>query len=347
MENKPVLQTILTAAENLTAIPAHISQIIELTSNPDVNMNEVSRLISTEPALVSKILKIVNSAHYGLKHEVSDIHQAVNLLGQTSVKNIAVALSVFSIFPIEQSQIYYRLYNRSLAAGLAADLISETIYGHKSGEYFLAGLLQNIGMLALLNHFRDQYLNVFMEAEHIGLEIETIEDVRLGVNHLETGALLVEQWHLPRAVSLAVRYKSDPDLVNLRKESEESVKLVQIARLAGLVGDIYYSWNRALKIAQFKAEFRRIKQVDDHVPVDVLMSVPFLLADLGQAFRLKTADLISYERLLTLIDDELFERRARFDLLYQEIQNLSRKNQQLEREKSELEKIVLRLSGKK
>ncbi len=347
MKIKPVLQNILSGAENLTAIPAHISQIIKMTSSPDVNMNEVSRLISTEPALVSKLLKIVNSAHYGLKHEVSNLLQAINLLGQTSVKNIAVAISVFSIFPVEQSQIYYRLYNRALTAGLAADLISETIYGHKSGEYFLAGLLQNIGMLALLNHFREQYLNVFMEAEHIGLEIETIEDAQLGVNHLEAGELLAEQWHLPKAVSLAIRYKSDPARFNLQAENEEVVKLIKIASLAGLVGDIYYSWNRALKVAQFKADFRRLKKVDDHVPIDVLMSVPFLLADLGSVFRMRTSDLVSYERLLSLIDDELFERRAGFNLLYQEIQNLSQRNQQLEKEKMELKALVLRLSGKK
>ncbi len=192
------LLLMLKTCTNLPSPPAIATKIIELSSCDTSGLSDVADVVSIDPALSAKLLRMANSPLYTKQRKVENLRQAINLFGLDGTLNIALSFSLKqNATEDSHSGLNYNLYwKRSLASAMLCQDLIQRFGGSSKDSAFLAGLLQDIGMLALDKAKPDLYNNIGIEqAKHESLyklELET-----LNADHSAVGAWLLKQWHLP------------------------------------------------------------------------------------------------------------------------------------------------------
>jgi putative nucleotidyltransferase with HDIG domain len=203
-------QRLLTA--RLPALPHVLLRFLELCRHDDTGLDDVGRLISQEPAMAAKVLTLAGSASRYQGQQPKDLLQCLMQLGLDSAKTALVAESVhqvFDAFAAGRAADLAHFWKHSLAAAiLAKRLARETGYA-RSEEAYLAGLLHDVGQLALVSTLPDQYFKVF--AEHYDDSwLANWEVVAMGLTHAEVGAWLAGRWQLDSYLADAILYHHEP-----------------------------------------------------------------------------------------------------------------------------------------
>jgi putative nucleotidyltransferase with HDIG domain len=209
--NDPQLQQLLTEIDTLPSPPAAIVELSQALSEPQVEIPEVASIIESDPAMSAKLLQLVNSAGFGLSQHMSDVDQAVAYLGLSTVRNMLTAVELLGAFyGIPEDMIPEVEIHRGHAlavAELAQRLPKDRQEQH---EAFAAGMLHDVGLLALMARAPERYLALRAEVKS-GRELESAELDVLGVSHATIGANILEEWMLPSAVCEAVARSHDAD----------------------------------------------------------------------------------------------------------------------------------------
>jgi diguanylate cyclase (GGDEF)-like protein len=203
----------LQSHHSIPSAPAVVMQILKLSQDPDIGTARIAEVISRDPALAAKILKVANSAWCGLQREVITVNQAVSLLGVNGAMSMALSFSLVQglqkISGTFDSHYYWR---RSIIAAIAALSISSFISTPNREELFVAGLLQDIGML-ILNGAMPAYAALAQPAKRDhGILIE-IERNKLKTDHSQVGSWLLNRWGLPEQLVAAVGHSHQPDKI--------------------------------------------------------------------------------------------------------------------------------------
>ena len=157
-DNSLSLDQAVERAGALYSLPAVAVEVLQLTNHPTVDVRRLKQCISNDPALVSKVLRVVNSSLFALSREVSDLNQALALLGTKPLKLLVLGFSLpDGLFVGVAGEMLRRYWRRTLTKAVAAREISETLWNLPGDEAFLAGLLQDIGMLVLLQQMGEPY----------------------------------------------------------------------------------------------------------------------------------------------------------------------------------------------
>ncbi len=226
---KPILDQISTL-KNLPTLPHILLKLIQACNRTKGGLEEVARIIEKDPSLSSRILRLVNSAYYGLPRKIKSMQNAVTLLGTNAIKNVAISASIYETFKVNgNSTLNLKLYWwHSLRCGVIAKLISEKINYNNPDEAFLAGLLHDIGRLVLWVNFKKEYkglLDMYGKRPDLLLAGE----IRLGVTHCEVGAWLLNKWKLPSLMADAVFYHHES--LERIKDSFPLVKVIYLANM--------------------------------------------------------------------------------------------------------------------
>lgn len=215
----------------LPAMPEVLARLIRELHNEKLNMVDLAELILQDSALAMKVLAVANSSFYSRRTQCVSVAHATNLLGLKMVKMIAVNAAMQQ-FLRECAELtpaaFTRFWHHALLTALIAKAIAQATGYPKPDEAYLAGLLHNIGQLALLASKGASYrklLAAYVEEEAL------IEQERraFGITHAEAGALLAEYWHLKPLVTHAIRYHHAP--VAQVFNATELVKLVNAANI--------------------------------------------------------------------------------------------------------------------
>jgi len=212
---------IIEEAEDFPSLPNVTFQLHQLMSNPQVSLHSIARLIETDSAIVTRILKAVNSGYYMLKHPVSDIYHAVSILGFHAMRSIVMALSFSKIFPIDKLPAYGNLFKRSMCASVACDLFSDISNIKNRSDAYIASLLQNLGSFVFMYYLKDDYQKILEEAKELGINLPVAEKNNLKFTNAQAGVIIAEKWKIPDAIILAIRYQNNIKLANkkiLKKE---------------------------------------------------------------------------------------------------------------------------------
>jgi HD-like signal output (HDOD) protein len=209
----PILQTV----EKITSIPTLptvIERLTRLLQNPKTSAEEVGKAITTDQALASKVLKLVNSAFYGFPGRISTITHAIVILGFSTVKNVVLTASIFDAFRKKgDGNTKFDLnefWLHSIACGAAASSIAKQIGGSEKEECFIAGLIHDLGKLILCNFLPDEFdLALRYSAENKLLLYES-EKKLFDCTHTHIGGYLAERWNLPANLQNAVKYHHQP-----------------------------------------------------------------------------------------------------------------------------------------
>lgn len=196
---------LLQTCRTLPSVPGVVMEVLDLSQDPDIGTAKIAKVITRDPALVAKILKVANSAWYGVRREVTTLNQAVNLLGINGTMSLALSFSL--VRGLQRSntasfdhQAYWR---RSVISATASISVGKFIKAFSNDEIFLASLLQDIGML-VLNEAVRTYGKLVSSANRDHNRLIEMELEELGADHSKVGGWFLEKWGLPEVLCTAV-----------------------------------------------------------------------------------------------------------------------------------------------
>ena len=225
---EPLLEKIATL-KNLPTLPHILLKLIEACNDHNGDFKKLSGIIEKDPSLSVKILKMVNSAYYGLPHRVENIRQAATILGTNAIRNVAICTSVYEVFNHDKGSGGFSLklfWWHSLKCAVLSRLIAKKITYSNADEAFLSGLLHDIGRLVLSINFPEPYAalsEACKDEQHLLLDGES----RLVATHCEIGSCLLHQWKFEPFVADAVLYHHES-----KSEIFNALPLVQIVYVA-------------------------------------------------------------------------------------------------------------------
>jgi len=228
------LESLAAKAGQLYSLPVVAMQVLELTNNPQVDARALKQCIENDPALTTKLLRVVNSSLFGLHCEVSDLNQALTLLGIKPLKLLVLGFSLpGELFAGMAGDVLGRYWRHTLTKAVAAREISESFWRQPGDEAFIAGLLQDLGMLLLIQELGEPYVRFLDKVAATGGNLAALETRSLGFEHTALTARLLAQWHLPDTLVEAVAPPTEcPPAPGA---SPPARPLSQIVRLAELV----------------------------------------------------------------------------------------------------------------
>ncbi|HBP20764.1 MAG TPA: hypothetical protein DEA08_23615, partial [Planctomycetes bacterium] len=202
---------LLKRIERLPPLHDVARRAAKLLASPRASAQEVSELISSDPVLASRLLSVANSAYYGLPQRVGNLRHAIMLLGFNMVRNLVLTSSVCT--SLEESLgakgDHYRFWYHSIAVAVHCRLVAQAAALPQPEEFFLVGLLHDLGWLALKSWYPEGVAQA-LEAAARGEELTEVEMDLFETNHAVVGGALLERWKLPTMIVEGVRHHHLP-----------------------------------------------------------------------------------------------------------------------------------------
>jgi HD-like signal output (HDOD) protein/GGDEF domain-containing protein len=218
---------IAARAGQLYSLPAVAMKVLQLTDDAHVDARDLKQCIENDPALTGKILRVVNSSLFGLSRDVSDLHQALALLGIKPLKLLVLGFSLpGGLFAGVEAKVLGWYWRHTLTKAVAAREISQHLWKMPGDDAFVAGLLQDLGVLLLLQQLGPPYARFLDRALAEGRDLPTMEIQAMGFAHIDLSARLLRQWNLPATLVEAVAF---------RPPGVPAAALAQIVHLGELV----------------------------------------------------------------------------------------------------------------
>ena len=193
--------------EQLPTLPSVLRHILVLTRSTKTSASDVGEMISHDPALTSKILRLVNSAFYGFPRQIKTVTHAIVILGFKQVRNVALAASVFDSLRGRKGQNHLNapaLWEHALGTAVAASAVARA-HGRASQEdVFVGGLLHDIGKIVFDTYLHSYYEDVLEHRKKEDCLLAFSERNVLGVGHERVGYWLAQKWNLPAGLSSVV-----------------------------------------------------------------------------------------------------------------------------------------------
>ncbi len=208
-----IINDAVAQISHIATLPEITLKIIELVENPRSTAQDLNKLISNDPALCARILKVVNSAFYGLPGQIGSINRAIVLLGLNAVKNIVIAASLAKLFRGGRVSPHFSakdLWTHSIAVGVMSKLIVGRLHNALPDEAFLAGLIHDMGILVELQAFRDPLVEIAERATKENVRYIELETQIIGVDHQALGAGLTTKWKFPRSFQYVTGHHHNP-----------------------------------------------------------------------------------------------------------------------------------------
>ncbi len=226
-----IVQDAIQEISHIATLPEVTMKIIQLVEDPDSTAQDLNQVISNDPALGARILKVVNSAFYGLPGQIGSINRAIVLLGLNAVKNIAIAASLAKLFrggKICPNFDARDLWNQSIAAATATRLLAKQVGLGLPDEAFLAGLIHDIGIMVEIQARRTQFVEVMaLLDKNPQLTLREAENQVLGASHEEFGAALCKLWKFPASFAYVTGFHHHPE--DLPEQHRTLTSLVHVA----------------------------------------------------------------------------------------------------------------------
>jgi len=233
-----ILRHRIEKIDMLPTIPGVVKRLARIIGNPKISLGEISSFISSDPALTSRILKMVNSAVFGFPGRISSVTHAVTLLGFNVIKGLLMGVTVLELMQTVMSG----LREHSVGCAVAARTIAN-IKGLKNPEdVSVAGLLHDIGKVIMLLEFPGDYAIVLDTAEKKEILIFDAEKAHFSENHAAVGQWLAEKWQFPKNLTDVIGYHHKPDLARNAPMETAIVHLADILVRAtgfGYAGDAF------------------------------------------------------------------------------------------------------------
>ena len=240
-QREQAVASALKEISHIATLPEVTLKIIDLVEDPSSSAQDLHEVISNDPALCSRILKVVNSSFYGLPGQIASINRAIVMLGLNAVKNIAIAASLAKLFRGGELTPFFsakELWEHSNAVAIACKMISDRLGMGLGDEAYLAGLIHDIGIMVEMQFDRSNLIDAIdrCNADASGKPsvslLDTEEEV-FGANHQDFGKGLCEKWKFPTPFVAAAGYHHNPT-----EAPTEAKKIAYIVHAADVIASM-------------------------------------------------------------------------------------------------------------
>jgi putative nucleotidyltransferase with HDIG domain len=250
------VRQVISNIRNLPTPPIVFHQIQRAINDPKASAGQVAAVLAEDPAMSVKVLKLTNSAFYGLAREIESVKQAVVVIGMEAIKNLVLSASVIDMFKGKDydPEFQDQFWRHSLATAFASRMLAHKLRQQGMVDpdtAFSAGLLHDIGKIVMACFLKDEFSAIALaREENPDLDDSLLEHKVLGYTHSEIGGLLAEQWKLPRKLSEAIIYHHRPD------ENTDSDCLPYIVHIGDHVAKLTFS---------DQSQLARLQRLDNEV----------------------------------------------------------------------------------
>jgi putative nucleotidyltransferase with HDIG domain len=264
------LESIIARTGDLPAMPGIAVKVMEMVGDPGTSAKDLQEVISHDQALTTKVLKIANSAMFGVSRDISTLSHAIMILGFSTIRSIVLATSTKSIYLKGKSTGGFSmklLWDHSIGCALVARRLARETHTVNLEEAFIAGLLHDIGKTVINLLFASRYEEVISQVYNGGESFATVENRLMGFDHTQVGALVLRKWNLSRSLEDAVLHHHDP------ANATANPKLTAVVSLAN-------SYCKKLGIGP---ETRENEVLAEHPAAHILEFAPAMVDELLQA----------------------------------------------------------------
>lgn len=229
-----LVQQFVERTGQLYSLPAVAVEVLRLTGEPRVDARALKECIERDPALTTRILRVVNSSLFGVSRQVTDLSQALSLLGSRPLKMLVLGFSLpKELFAGLEANVLAKYWRRTLIKAVAARDLAERLWQASGDEPFIAGLIQDIGSLALIQQLGPSYVQLLDHVQTHGGNLLDRELDTLGFDHIILSSRLLAHWGLPQTLCSAVALP--PDDTRIAELPPEQRVLPQILHLSELL----------------------------------------------------------------------------------------------------------------
>lgn len=330
--NSDLYQQILQDHKELSSLPQTLAEVLRVVRDEKTSATDLANVISHDPALTTKVLRVVNSPFYGTSREIRTMTQAVMVLGQRAVSALALSTSIYDVTGQWENSIdRMRFWRHSLEVGIACRAIAEAIKYECPEEAFITGLIHDIGLLVMEQSFPDKFTRIWQRVE-AGENIFELEEQVWNTNHARLGRFLLEQWNLPEGICEAVGHYHNQFSPGT---DQPEFCLSQIVALAGQISK--FSLVKARPTLDQDKEYSKILSCNLKLdPVRLGEIEQSLFSNTVEEARFLEIDIGAPEDLLTEANRLLYEQ-------YATVENLLGENNRLQDQiaKDKLKKAAL------
>ena len=214
MDQAQHIKATIERITNIPTLPTVITKISKLLQNPQTSAEEIGKVITTDQALASKVLKLVNSAFYGFPGKISTITHAIVILGFSTVANIVLTASILDVFKRPGSEApdfdMQQFWMHSISCGAAAQAIAKFTGSPEKEECFIAGLVHDIGKIILCQYQPETFAQIVADVRQKDCLFYESEINLFKFTHQEVGGLLADRWNLPKNLASAIKFHHQP-----------------------------------------------------------------------------------------------------------------------------------------
>ena len=197
----------------LPSIPTVVGKVLQLINSPNSTARQVGEIISRDPSLAAKLLRVANSAFYGMARQIASLDFAIVVLGMSKVRDLVLSVSVMKSFrdvPESGALSRARFWEHCASCALIAQHTAARVGLNLGHEAFVCGLVHDIGKIVLDNSFHDRFCESWEIARERNVCMYEAEAEVFGASHAEVGAWLAEKWSFPESVCAVVAHHHAP-----------------------------------------------------------------------------------------------------------------------------------------
>ena len=286
MRPEDVLKSVM-ASDSLPTLPTVASKLVSMTSKEETTIKDIADVISKDVSLSAKLLKVANSSFYSFPTKIGTINQAVSVMGTNAVRSLVLSFSFLNIRPSKRNDIfnYDRFWEKSLAAAVAAKLITADFEHIEAEEIFIAGLLQNIGEMIIARVFPGEYQRILERTGQGQVSVPAAEKEVLGTDHTFIGYAVTRNWKFPAFLIEPIRYHHHPEAF---KNKDANIKLaLNAVHLSDIIVNILYSPRPETFHKQFKEKCRSLVGLEEQTIERILETVHTEIEQIAYDFGLQ------------------------------------------------------------
>ncbi|MCP4020889.1 MAG: HDOD domain-containing protein [Desulfobacteraceae bacterium] len=233
-QNTKRLAIIKSYLSKMPSLSTTVSKVLHVCNSPDTSANDLNKVVSLDPVLTGNVLNLINSAYYAMREPVTSLTKAIIMLGLNTIKNLALSTAILGNLQGEdesESELMDNFWIHSISTGVTSKAIAAASGVLKADheEYFVAGLLHDIGKIPLIRCFSKDYATVMNYAFEREVALSAAEKKVFGIDHMHAGKLIADKWSLRGIVFDTICYHH-----TFGQADEDHQKIVRTIALADI-----------------------------------------------------------------------------------------------------------------
>lgn len=322
------IQQLINKELNFPSPPAIAVQILKTVQQDDAALVKLGEIISADPALTAKMLKVANSGIFACNGEINNINRAMTVLGTNAIKNIALSFVIAAELGGDKNTDfdYDNFWRCSVTAAVSAELLGKTLQ-YKNDDIFVTALLRDIGMLAISLTKGEEYNALLKDARTTGVNLLELEKEKYSFDHQQVSYALLVDWKMPETITEPILYHHLPE--NAHESCQKSAEIIYYAEQ---LSAIYNEGESAEKARLLKQDLVEQFTIEETQAAELLDDVATRSCGILETFELDSGDMKPYSLLLQEANAELGKLNLSNEQMILEMREAKEKAERLAQE---------------